>query len=267
MTVGIECLATDDPGRALELAHQLEQLNRERRAIEADMQFDALAALDAADPGDARTITLFNENWHQGVVGLVAARVKEKFHRPTIAFARAGERNLRGSGRSIEGVHLRDVLDLVTKAAPAMIDRFGGHAMAAGLSLAAEHYEGFARAFEAATRACSDAELFMRRIATDGPLSASEITLGLIEAIARQIWGQGFAPPLFDNEFAVVEQRLLKDAHLKLTLELGGNRFNAIWFRHTEPLPTRVRLAYRPAADEYQGLRRVTLFVEHAARQ
>ncbi len=264
MTVGIECLMTDEPERALELARQLDQLNRERRAIEADMQFDAQAALDAVDPGENRTITLFNENWHQGVVGLVASRVKEKFHRPTIAFARADERTLRGSGRSIDGVHLRDVLDLVTKAAPEMVDKFGGHAMAAGLTLGADRYEGFARAFEAATRASSDAELFMRRIATDGPLAAGEITLGLIEAIDRQIWGQGFAPPLFDNEFAVVEQRLLKDAHLRLTLELDGNRFNAIWFRHTETLPTRVRLAYRPAADEYQGLRRVTLFVEHA---
>ncbi len=265
MTVGIECLATDDAERALELARQLDQLNRERRAIEADMQFDAQAELEAAEPGENRTITLFNESWHQGVVGLVASRVKEKFHRPTIAFARADERTLRGSGRSIEGVHLRDVLDLVTKAAPEMVEKFGGHAMAAGLTLAAEHYESFARAFEAATRASSDAELFMRRIASDGPLAAGEITLGLIEAIDRQIWGQGFAPPLFDNEFAVVDQRLVKDAHLKLTLELDGNRFNAIWFRHTEPLPTRVRLAYRPAADDYQGLRRVTLFVEHAA--
>ena len=265
MTVGIECLTTDDAARALELTNQLDQLNRERRAIEADMQFDAQAELEATEPGENRTITLFNESWHQGVVGLVASRVKERFHRPTIAFARADERSLRGSGRSIEGVHLRDVLDLVTKAAPEMIEKFGGHAMAAGLTLAAEHYEGFARAFEAATRASSDAELFMRRIATDGPLAAGEITLSLIEAIDRQIWGQGFAPPLFDNEFAVVEQRLVKDAHLKLTLELDGNRFNAIWFRHTEPLPTRVRLAYRPAADEYQGLRRVTLFVEHAA--
>ncbi len=265
MTIGVECLASDDPDRAVELARQLDELNRERRAIEADMQIDALSELDAADPGDNRTITLFNEGWHQGVIGLVASRVKERFHRPTIAFARTDERSLRGSGRSIEGVHLRDVLDLVTKAAPEMVEKFGGHAMAAGLTLAAERYEGFARAFEAATRACSDAELFMRRIATDGPLAAREITLGLIEAIDRQIWGQGFAPPLFDNEFAVVEQRLVKDAHLKLTLELDASRFNAIWFRHTQPLPTRVRLAYRPAADEYQGLRRVTLFVEHAA--
>jgi single-stranded-DNA-specific exonuclease len=265
MTVGIECLATDDPARALELARQLDELNRERRAIEADMQFDALAELAADDLGHRRTITLFNEGWHQGVVGLVASRVKERHHRPTIAFARADERMLRGSGRSIDGVHLRDVLDLVTKAAPSMIERFGGHAMAAGLTLAAECYEGFAQAFEAATCASADAELFARRIATDGPLAAAELNLALVEAIDRQIWGQGFAAPLFDNEFAVVEQRLLKEAHLKLALELEGRRFDAIWFRRTQPLPTRVRLAYRPVADDYQGLRRVTLHVEHAS--
>ena len=265
MTVGIECLTTDDPVRALELARQLDELNRERRAIEADMQVDALAELDEADLGTRRTITLFNERWHQGVVGLVASRVKERHHRPTIAFARADERMLRGSGRSIEGVHLRDVLDLVTKAAPSMIEKFGGHAMAAGLTLGAEHYEGFGQAFEAATRGSVDAELFARRIATDGPLAPSDISLALTEAIDRQIWGQGFAPPLFDNEFVVVEQRLVKEQHLKLTLELEGNRFSGIWFRRTQPLPTRVRLAYRPMADEYQGQRRISLHIEHAS--
>ena len=265
MTVGIECLTTDDPVRALELARQLDELNRERRAIEADMQVDALAELDEADLGTRRTITLFNEGWHQGVVGLVASRVKERHHRPTIAFARADEKMLRGSGRSIEGVHLRDVLDLVTKAAPSMIEKFGGHAMAAGLTLGAEHYEGFGQAFEAATRGSVDAELFARRVSTDGPLTPSDISLALTEAIDRQIWGQGFAPPLFDNEFAVVEQRLIKEQHLKLTLELDGNRFSGIWFRRTQPLPTRVRLAYRPMADEYQGQRRISLHIEHAS--
>ncbi len=265
MTVGIECLLADDPSRALELARQLDELNRERRAIEADMQLGALAELDDVELGGRRTITLFDEGWHQGVVGLVASRIKERHHRPTIAFARAGERSLRGSGRSIEGVHLRDVLDLVTKAAPAMIERFGGHAMAAGLTLAAEHYEGFAEAFEAATRASADAELFARRVATDGPLAAGDIGLALTEAIDRQIWGQGFAPPLFDNEFAVSEQRLVKGAHLKLTLELEGRRFGAIWFRRTQPLPTRVRLAYRPVDEEYRGSRGVGLHIEHAA--
>ncbi len=263
MTVGIECLTTDSFDRALELARQLDQLNRERRAIETDMQVDALVELDSRDLRDTRTITLYNDSWHQGVVGLVASRVKEKFHRPTIAFARNDDGTLRGSGRSIEGVHLRDTLDLVTKAAPEMISKFGGHAMAAGLTLRGDALEGFTQALEAVTRASCEAHLFQRTVATDGPLASREIGLGLVEAIERQVWGQGFPAPLFDNEFAVVEQRLIKDAHLKLLLELDGQRFSAIWFRHTETVPTRVRLAYRPMIDEYQGQRRVTLCVEY----
>jgi single-stranded-DNA-specific exonuclease len=263
MTVGIECLTTDDADRALELARQLDQLNRERRAIEADMQFDALAELGDAALDARRTITLFNENWHQGVVGLVASRVKERYHRPTIAFARADETTLRGSGRSIEGVHLRDTLDLVTKAAPSLIDRFGGHAMAAGLTLSIDHYESFARAFEAATRASADAACFARTIPTDGPLTPPELGFALVEATERQIWGQGFPPPLYANEFIVAEQRLVKDQHLKLLLELSGKRINAIWFRRTESLPSRALLAYRPAVDEYLGQRRLQLVIEH----
>jgi len=262
MTVGIECLTTDDPERALELARQLDELNRERRAIEADMQFDAVAELADTALDAQRTITLFNEGWHQGVVGLVASRIKERYHRPTIAFARADEATLRGSGRSIEGVHLRDTLDLVTKAAPQLIERFGGHAMAAGLTVRAEHYEGFAQAFEAATRASADAAHFARTVATDGPLAPAEIGLALVEATERQIWGQGFPAPLYANEFIVVEQRLVKDQHLRLTLELAGKRYAAIWFRRTESLPSRALLAYRPAVDEYQGERRVQLVIE-----
>jgi single-stranded-DNA-specific exonuclease len=264
MTVGIECLSTNDPERALALARSLDTLNRERREIEADMQLDALAELDAGPAEGQRTICLFNPDWHQGVVGLVASRVKERFHRPTIAFARADETTLRGSGRSIDGVHLRDTLDLVTKLAPDLIERYGGHAMAAGLTLPADALEPFTRAFEAATRASTEAHLFQRVIATDGPLTAKEISFGLIEALERQIWGQGFAPPLFDNEFTVLEQRLVKDRHLKLTLELEGKRFGGIWFGRTEPLPGRARLAYRPVLDEYQGQRRPSLTVEHA---
>jgi single-stranded-DNA-specific exonuclease len=262
MTVGIECLATDSFERALELARQLDQLNRERRDIESDMQLDALAKLDAATVEAASTICLFDADWHQGVVGLVASRVKEKFHRPTIAFARAGESELRGSGRSIEGVHLRDTLDLVTKQAPDMVRRFGGHAMAAGLTLGADHYEGFARAFEDATRASCDRALFTRTVATDGPLNAAEIGLPLVNALDAHVWGQGFPPPLFVNEFTVLEQRLVKERHLKLALDLDGRRFNAMWFRRTELLPKQVELAYRPIADDYNGLRRVQLVVE-----
>ncbi len=265
MTVGIECLTTDDPVRAQVLAQQLDQLNRDRRAIEADMQVDALAELALEPPEARRTITLFNDGWHQGVVGLVASRVKEKFHRPTIAFAPAGDGTLRGSGRSIEGVHLRDTLDLVTKLAPALVERFGGHAMAAGLSLRAEHLAAFTEAFEQATQASADAALFTRMVATDGALRAAELSHLLVDSIERQLWGQGFPPPLFANEVDVLEQRLVKDAHLRLRVRLDGQAFNAIWFRHTANLPARVQLAFRPTFDEYQGQRRLTLVIEHAS--
>jgi single-stranded-DNA-specific exonuclease len=265
MTVGIECLTTESYERALQLARQLDELNRERRGIEAGMQLDALASLAVDDVERRRTICLFDETWHQGVVGLVASRIKERFHRPTIAFAPAGEGELRGSGRSIEGVHLRDTLDLVTKHAPAMVRRFGGHAMAAGLSLATEHYEGFRAAFEDATRASCDRALFERTVTTDGPLAAGEITLSLVEACDQHVWGQGFPAPLFDQAFYVVEQRLIKERHLKLVLELDGRRFNAIFFGRVESLPRQVHLAYRPTIDEYQGQRRLALTIEQCA--
>ncbi len=265
MSIGIECLITDSFERATELARQLDQLNRERRDIEGDMQLDALAALDEADVAARSTICLYHDDWHQGVIGLVASRVKEKYHRPTIAFARANDGELRGSGRSIDGVHLRDTLDLVTKRAPALVRRFGGHAMAAGLTMPAASYEPFVSAFEDATRASCDRTLFERTIMTDGPLAGSELALSLIEAIDTHVWGQGFPAPLFDNEFVVLEQRLVKDRHLKLVLDLDGRRFDAIWFARTEQLPRTVRLAYRPALEEYMGARRLQLVIEYAA--
>ncbi len=265
MSIGIECLIADSFERATELALQLDQLNRERRDIEGDMQLDALAALDEGEVAARRTICLYQEDWHQGVIGLVASRVKEKYHRPTIAFARAGDGELRGSGRSIDGVHLRDTLDLVTKYAPALVRRFGGHAMAAGLTMPTASYEPFVAAFEDATCTSCDRTLFERTIATDGPLASSELAPSLIEAIDTHVWGQGFPAPLFDNEFAVLEQRLVKDRHLKLVLDLDGRRFDAIWFRRAEQVPRTVRLAYRPALEEYMGARRLQLVIEHAA--
>ena len=265
MTIGIECLITDSFERAIELARQLDQLNRDRRDIESDMQLDALAVLDDADVASRNTICLYNADWHQGVIGLVASRIKEKYHRPTIAFARASDGELRGSGRSIEGVHLRDTLDLVTKRAPLLVHRFGGHAMAAGLTMPTSSYDAFVSAFEDATRASCDRTLFERTITTDGALAANEVVLSLIEAIDSHVWGQGFPAPLFDNEFVVVEQRLVKDRHLKLVLDLDGRLFNAVWFSRTEQVPRTVRLAYRPVVDDYMGERRLQLVIEHAA--
>ena len=265
MTIGIECLITDSFERAIELARQLDQLNRDRRDIESDMQLDALAVLDDADVASRNTICLYNADWHQGVIGLVASRIKEKYHRPTIAFARASDGELRGSGRSIEGVHLRDTLDLVTKRAPLLVHRFGGHAMAAGLTMPTSSYDAFVSAFEDATRTSCDRTLFERTITTDGALAANEVVLSLIEAIDSHVWGQGFPAPLFDNEFVVVEQRLVKDRHLKLVLDLDGRLLHGVWFSRTGQVPRTVRLAYRPVVDDYMGERRLQLVIEHAA--
>jgi len=269
MTQGIACLLSDDPDQAWEFAQRLDNLNRERRQIESEMQAEAQAALDTSGlegriPAGQRTITLFREGWHPGVVGLIASRVKEMYHRPTIAFARSGE-GLRGSGRSIEGVHLRDTLDAVTKAAPQLVTRFGGHAMAAGLSMPGESLEEFTRLFEAAACATTDSSLYARTLATDGALDAGDITFSLVEAIDSFVWGQGFAEPLFANEFDVLEQRLVKENHLKLTLGFAGRRWSGIWFRRSEPLPDRARLAFRPAIDEYKGQRKIALRIEQIA--
>jgi single-stranded-DNA-specific exonuclease len=259
MSVGVECLVCDDPDRALELAGQLDRLNQERRQIEARMQVDAVSDVDAAGFEQRRSIVLFNPQWHQGVVGLVAARIKDRYHRPTIAFAAADGELLRGSGRSIDGLHLRDTLDRVTKSEPGLIERFGGHAMAAGLTLRRQHLAAFTDAFEAATRAAGDPSLFARSLATDGPLTVAEIGPELVDAIERVVWGQGFAEPVFANEFDVLEQRLVQDRHLQLTLRLEQSRLAAIWFGQVDSLPARVRLAYRLKFDTFRGLRRISL--------
>jgi single-stranded-DNA-specific exonuclease len=259
MTVGVECLACDDPDRALELAGQLDRLNQERRQIEARMQVDAASDVDGADFEQRRSIVLFNPQWHQGVVGLVASRIKDRYHRPTIAFAAGDAEMLRGSGRSIDGLHLRDTLDRITKSEPGLIERFGGHAMAAGLTLRRKDLAAFTDAFEAATRASADPSLFARSLATDGPLAASEIGPDLVDAIERVVWGQGFAEPVFANEFDVLEQRLIQDRHLHLTLGLERSRLPAIWFGRVESLPARAWLAYRLKFDTYRGLRRISL--------
>ena len=265
MALGIDCLLSDDFDEAAAMAGRLDQLNRERRELQAQMQFDALNEIDTAAFGQRRSVVLFNEQWHQGIVGLVASRVKERLHRPTIAFARADSERLRGSGRSIDGVHLRDTLDLVTKAAPQLIERFGGHAMAAGLTLRHQHLPAFVDALEAATRASADPALFTQTIDTDGALAAADLTVELVAAIDSMVWGQGFPSPLFVNEFDILEQRLAQGRHLQLVLGLGQSRLPGIWFGRTDTLPQRARLAYRPKFDTYRGLRRISLQIECSA--
>ncbi|WP_151637234.1 single-stranded-DNA-specific exonuclease RecJ [Noviherbaspirillum aerium] len=264
MSLGIECLTTDDEGRAWAIAQQLDSINRERRDIEAGMQDTALSLLDTFEPASSTTISVFDESWHQGVIGIVASRLKDKFYRPTITFAPGGEGLIKGSGRSIAGFHLRDALDLVSKQAPSLIQKFGGHAMAAGLTIPAEAFDAFSRAFETVGRDWLTEHQLERIIETDGPLEEAYFTPQFIELIDGQVWGQGFAPPVFCDEFRIISQRILKEKHLKLTLEKSGRRYDAIWFGRTDDLPERVLVAYRLDANEFNGATRVQLLVEHA---
>lgn len=262
MEYGIECLLTDDPDRARHYAEALNQINQERRELEEEMQHAADLAVAAADIEHVHALSLLDDSFNEGVVGLVASRIKEKVHRPTVAFARTAEGELKGSGRSIPGIHLRDMLDLVYKTEPGLILRFGGHAMAAGLTIQEKDYDRFARAFEAVVAEHADPAVFERNVLIDGGLAPDEISERLCQTLEHGIWGQGFEAPLFANDFRVVRQTVLKDAHLKLSLELGGQRFEGIFFRRNAPLLTASRLAYRPTINEFNGRRLIQLLVE-----
>lgn len=262
MTAGIECLISRTDDEAQHYAKILDDYNRQRRELELDMQWDAAMLLNKIDVTKRHTLALFEPTWHQGIVGLVASRVKESKHRPTIAFANAADGEMKGSGRSIEGVHLRDMLDLVTKKAPGIIKKFGGHAMAAGLTIDAHHFEDFSRAFESVVTENCDEEVFERHVYVDGDLAARDITPALVEAINGQIWGQGFLPPLFANEFKVLHQTVLKGGHLKLMLEMQGASFSGIFFRRSAQVPDVARLAYRPEINEWMGQKSIQLVIE-----
>ncbi len=264
MSLGIECLLTDDNTRAWAIARELDTINRERRDIEAGMQEAALASLENIDPRDNATLTLFNPDWHQGVIGIVASRLKEKFYRPTITFASAGDGLIKGSGRSIPGFHLRDALALVYKRHPTLIDKFGGHAMAAGLTLREADFPAFAAAFEAVGREWLTENDLEHVIETDGPLEPEYFSLDFIGTLDKQVWGQGFPHPLFCDEFRVLNQRVLKERHLKLQLEKDGRQYDAIWFNHADGLPSRIRAAYRLDANEFNGRTTVQLMIEFA---
>jgi single-stranded-DNA-specific exonuclease len=271
MTLGIECLLTDDAARADELAHTLDAINRERREIEGGMREQAMEIVeslfdDSEEPPPA--ICVFDPDFHEGVVGIVASRVKEQWHRPTFVFAPSQadgrEDELKGSGRSIPGFHLRDALDLIAKRHPGILLRFGGHAMAAGCTLREEHLEDFEQAFAQVAQEWLDAATLARRIHTDGPLAPDYRRADLVDTLHAAVWGQGFAPPVFAEEVEIVSQRLVGEKHLQLKIRHHGQPVDGIWFGRTEPLPQRVKLAYRLDADEWQGVRRVRFLVEGA---
>jgi single-stranded-DNA-specific exonuclease len=271
MTLGIECLLTDDTGRADELAKMLDGINRERREIEGDMRDQAMQIAESLfDEGDEPppAICVFDPDFHEGVVGIVASRIKDKLHRPSFVFAASAapgkEHELKGSGRSIPGFHLRDALDLVAKRYPDVLLRFGGHAMAAGCTIAEEHFDDFEQGLNEVAQEWLDAATLTRRIDTDGPLAPEYRRIDLVDTLHHEVWGQGFAPPTFSEEVEVVSQRLVGEKHLALKLKHQGSPVDGIWFGRTEPLPARVKLAFRLDADEWNGVRRVRFLVEGA---
>jgi len=271
MTLGIECLLTDDAARGGELAKTLDGINRERRDIEAGMREQAQLAADAMIDEDEEpppAIAIFDPEFHEGVVGIVASRVKDKLHRPTFVFAASQapgkEHELKGSGRSIPGFHLRDALDLMTKRHPGVMLRFGGHAMAAGCTIAEENFELFEQALQQVAHEWLDAATLTRRMDTDGPLAPEYRRADLVDTLHKEVWGQGFAAPTFSEEVEVVSQRLVGEKHLALKLKHQGQPVDGIWFGHTEALPARVKLAFRLDADEWQGVKRVRFLVEGA---
>ncbi|GAB3190538.1 single-stranded-DNA-specific exonuclease RecJ [Hydrogenophaga aquatica] len=271
MTLGIECLCTDDASRAQELAQTLDGINRERKTLEGDMREQALQLAeqlwDEADTPPS-ALCLFDPDFHEGVVGIVAARLKDKLHRPTFVFAASQAEGkgheLKGSGRSIPGFHLRDALDLIAKRHPGVLLRFGGHAAAAGCTIAEEHLDTFEQALQQVAAEWLDEATLQRRLETDGRLDPQYRRVDLVDTLQRQVWGQGFAPPVFCEEVDVISQRLVGQKHLSLRLRHAGELVDGIWFGHVDPLPARVKLAFRLDADEWQGQRRVRFLVEGA---
>jgi single-stranded-DNA-specific exonuclease len=263
MTLGIECLLADDPATAQQLAQRLDALNHARREVESGMLDEALAILEDFRPGDSTSLTAYQPDWHAGVIGILASRLKDRFHRPTVVFARSENGELKGSGRSIPGLHLRDVLDLIDKRHPGLILKFGGHAMAAGLSLEADGHVLFQRAFEQVTRELLSPADLEGVIETDGELAAEAHTYDFAREIENGIWGQGFPAPLFVGEFDTAAQRVLKEKHLKLKLQRNGETFDAMHFFHADLLPPRIRAVYALMSNDYNGNRSVQLRLHH----
>ena len=262
MSLGIECLTTDDEARAANCARELDRLNGERRNIERGMLEQALEKLQALE--EQAQCTFFAPDWHEGVVGILASRLKDRVHRPIICFARSADgRSLKGSGRSVPGFHLRDCLDLISKRLPGLIVRFGGHAQAAGLTIAEADYARFAIAFERALDETLPPSARTKTVETDGSLDQSYYTLDVARMLDAGIWGQGFPQPLFCDTFSVESQRVVGERHLKLVLAKDGRRFEAMRFGSLDPVQPRTRAAYRLAVNEYNGLKSIQLTVEH----
>lgn len=277
MSIGIRCLLSDNEEEAQALATELDRMNRERRVIEGNMQEKALENLADINVQVSHGICLKDESWHQGVIGILASRLKDRYHRPTLIFAPGDDSVsdavpvLKGSGRSIQGFNLRDALDWISKKKPELILKFGGHAMAAGLTIPAEAFEEFSQAFEEIAALWLDEGLLNRRLIHDGPLNPEFMEPGLAQILTDEVWGQGFPQPVFMGDFEILKQSILKEKHLKLELrpilgdEYRGKPIQAIWFGHSETLPNHVGLAYRMVVDHFLGYPRTQLHIEAAS--
>ena len=265
MSVGIACLLARDDTEAQALAAQLNDLNIERREIEQSMLQDALNAFPETLPSGQTTLVAYRDDFHQGVVGIVASRLKDRFYRPTIVFAPADNGEVRGSGRSIPNLHLRDALDLVSKRHPDLILKFGGHAMAAGLSILEHNIPAFQTAFEEAVREMVCEDDLSQTYITDGSLKACDITLEQAQNLARHVWGQGFAPPSFTDEFHVIRQQPLgaEGKHKKVWLQKDGYEFEAMFWRCSEDIPEYIRTVYRPVANEWRNQMELQLYIDY----
>jgi single-stranded-DNA-specific exonuclease len=263
MALGIECLLADNEEQAFAMAQQLDTLNRERRQIEAGMQEQALAALEQVEVSENHSLSLYDPDWHQGVIGILASRLKDKYHRPVIAFARSNNGELKGSGRSIRGLHLRDALDLVAKRKPHLLQKFGGHAFAAGLTIQECHFEEFTATFEEIAQSLLTPADLERIIESDGSLETPAMNLNLARALTGQVWGQGFPQPAFQERFAVKSQRVVGEKHLRLKLGKTGQVFDGILFFHNEPLPDWINAVYRLDVNEYNGSQSLQLMIEY----
>ena len=265
MSIGIACLLSGSLNEAESMAGELNDLNQTRQEIEQEMLTDILAECPSALPSEQTTLCVYRDSFHQGVVGIVASRLKEKFYRPVFVFAPDDDGNYRGSGRSIAGVHLRDVLDAISKRAPDIIIKFGGHAMAAGLTLRSGSLKTFGDLFEDIVRSQVNEDTLSQTFLTDGSLKASDITLANAQLINAQIWGQGFPPPSFADTFQVLRQQSMgaDKKHTKAWLTKEGQEFEAMFWRCEDTLPRDIRVVYRPTVNEWRGNTELQLYVDY----
>ena len=270
MSIGIECLLSETDAGAVVLAEQLDGINKARRSIEDEMKDQAIEIVKAAVASNSEStktekygVCLYNASWHQGVVGIIASRIKDRVHRPTIAFAKVSDTEIKGSARSIHGLHIRDALDAIATANPGLIDKFGGHAMAAGLSLPLARFAEFAALFDAEARKGLSKGDLEQQVVSDGELEG-KFNLATARKIAEAApWGQGFPEPVFDGEFEIIDQRILGGRHLKLRLLKDDELIDAIAFNHNRLIEERMkRMAYRIDINEYRGLEKVQLIIE-----